>query len=67
MIMHKALHPGEDIDRLYTSRKEVGRGRTSIEDSVYIPIRRLEDYIKKRAKKDFYSDSKQPNRTITRK
>ena len=36
----------EDVDRLYTSRKEEGRGLTSIEDSVDASIR-LEDYIEK--------------------
>ena len=35
MTMHKALHPRDDIDRLYVSRKEGGRGQ------------RLEDYIGK--------------------
>ena len=34
MIMHKALHPRDDVDRLYVSRKEGGRGLASIEDSV---------------------------------
>ena len=34
MIMHKALHPRDDVDRLYVSRKEGGGGLTSIEDSV---------------------------------
>ena len=34
MTMHKALHPRDDVDRLYVSRKEGGRGLTSIEDSV---------------------------------
>ena len=45
--MHKALHPGHDIDRLYVSRKEGGRGLASIEDSVDASIQRLEDYIQK--------------------
>ena len=44
MTMHKALHPR---DRLYISRKEGGRGLTSIEDSVDASIQRLEDYIEK--------------------
>ena len=35
MTMHKALHPRDDIDRLYVSRKEEGRGQ------------RFEDYIEK--------------------
>ena len=34
MTMHKALHPRDNVDRLYVSRKERGRGLTSIEDSV---------------------------------
>ena len=45
MTMHKALHPRDDVDRLYVSRKEGGRGLTSIEDSVDASIQRLEDYI----------------------
>ena len=47
MTMHKALHPRDDVDRLYVSRKEGGRGLTSIEDSVDASIQRLEDYIEK--------------------
>ena len=43
--MHKALHPRDDVDRLYVSRKEGGRGLASIEDSVDVSIQRLEDYI----------------------
>ena len=30
MMMHKALHPRDDVDRMYVSRKERGRGHTSI-------------------------------------
>ena len=47
MTMHKALHPRYDVDRLYVSRKEEGRGLTSIEDTVDASIQRLEDYIEK--------------------
>ena len=47
MTMHKALHPRDDVDRLYVSRKEGGRGLASIEDSVDASIQRLEDYIEK--------------------
>ena len=47
MTMHKALHPRDDVDRLYVSRKEGGRGLASIEDSVDPSIQQLEDYIKK--------------------
>ena len=51
MTMHKALHPGDDIDRIYESRKEEERGFTSIEDSDNASIRRLEYYIEKRGGK----------------
>ena len=34
MTMHKTLHPRDDIDRLYVSRKEEERRHASIEDSV---------------------------------
>ena len=45
--MHKALHPRDDVDRLYESRKEGGRGLASMEDTVDASIQRLEDYIEK--------------------
>ena len=47
MAMHKALHPRNDVERLYVSRKEGGRGLTSIEDSVDASIQWLEAYIEK--------------------
>ena len=47
MTMHKALHPWDDVDRLYVLRKVGGRGLASIEDSVDASIQRLEDYIQK--------------------
>ena len=47
MAMHKALHLRDDVDKLYVSRKERGRGHASIEDSVDASIQRLEDYIEK--------------------
>ena len=47
MTMHKALHPRDDVDRLYVSRKEGGRGLASIEDTADASIQRLEDYIEK--------------------
>ena len=34
ITMHKAIHPRDDVDRLYVPRKEGGRGLASIEDSV---------------------------------
>ena len=47
MTMHKALHPRDDVDRLYVSRKGGGRGLASIEDTADALIQRLEDYIEK--------------------
>ena len=47
MTMHKLLHLRDDVDRLYVSRKEGGRGLASIEDTVDASIQRLEDYIGK--------------------
>ena len=34
MTMHKALHPKSNVDRLYISRNEGGRGLISIEDTI---------------------------------
>ena len=34
MTMHKALHPRDDIDRLYVSRKEEGKGHATIETAL---------------------------------
>ena len=45
--MHKALHPRDDVNRLYESRKEGGRGLDRIEDSVDASIQRLEDFMQK--------------------
>ena len=47
MTMHKALHPRDDVDKLYVSRKEGGRGFASSEDRIDVSIQRLEDYIEK--------------------
>ena len=47
MTMHKVLHPRDDVDRLYVSRKEGGRGLASIEDTVDASLQGLEDYIEK--------------------
>ena len=44
--MHKALHPRDNVDRLYVFRKEGGRGLTNTEDSIDASIQRLEAYIK---------------------
>ena len=47
MTMHKALHPRDNLDRLYVSGKEAGRRIASVEYSVDESIQRLEDYIGK--------------------
>ena len=47
MTMHKVLHPRDDVDRLYVSRKEGGRGLANIENSVDVSIQRFEEYIQK--------------------
>ena len=59
MTMRKVLHPGNDVERLYMSRRERGSGLASIEDSVDASIQRLEDYIKS-AEEDWL----QPPQTI---
>ena len=45
--MYKALHPRDDVDWLYVSRKWGRRRLASIEDSVDASIQRLEDYTEK--------------------
>ena len=47
MTIQKALHPRDDIDWLYLSRKEGGRGHARTVKSVDTWIQRLEDHIKK--------------------
>ena len=47
MSLHNALHPRDDVNSLYVSRKEGGRGLASIEDSVNTSIQRLKDYLEK--------------------
>ena len=59
MTRHKALHPKDDVDRLYVPRKEGGRGLDSIEGSVDTSIQRLEDYIEKTRKRTDYGHQKQ--------
>ena len=51
MTMHKALQPRDDVDRLYVSNKERGRGLARIEDIVDASIQRLKDYIEKHERK----------------
>ena len=45
--MHKILHPRDDRDRLYVSRKEGGRAIANIEDCAEATIQQLEEYTKK--------------------
>ena len=47
MTMHLALHPRDDINRLYMSKKEGGRGLASLEDCTDASIQGLEKYTKK--------------------
>ena len=47
MTMHKPLHSRDDVDRQYVSRKDGGKGHTSIEKSVDASIQRLKEYIEK--------------------
>ena len=58
MTMYKALHPRDDVDRLFVSRNGE-RGLVSIEDSVNTLIQRLEDYIEKARRMTDYSHQKQ--------
>ena len=62
--MHKALHPKDDVDRLYVPRKEGGRGLASIEDSVDASIQRLEDYIEKHERRLFTAIRNDMDNTI---
>ena len=45
--MQKALHPRDEVDRLYVPGKEGGGGLASIEDSVDTSIQQLENSIEK--------------------
>ena len=47
MTMHKGLHPSDDKDRLYVSRKEGERGLTNVKDCVDTSIN---DSLKKKKK-----------------
>ena len=73
MTMHKALHPRDDVNRQYVSRKDGGRGLAIIEDTVDASIQRLEDYIEKhergliRAIGNDYGNTIDDRMTITRK
>ena len=70
--MHKALHPRDDVDRLYVSRKKEGRGLPRIDDIVDASIQRLEGYIEKhdgrliRAMRNDSNNTMDNRMTITR-
>ena len=73
MTIHKVLRSRDDVNRLYVSRKERGRGFAIIEDSVDASTQRLVHYIEKRGGRLFTAtrnntDDTRINRTkITRK
>ena len=45
--MHKVLHPRDNMDRLYMTRKRGRRGLASLEDCVDVSIQGLDDYMQK--------------------
>ena len=47
MTMNGALLPREDLDRLYMTRKEGGRGWMSVEDVVKVKEHSMSDYLKR--------------------
>ena len=73
ITMHKALQTRDDVDILYESWKEGGRGLASTEDSVDTSIQWLEDYIEKRrgrlviATRNNTDNTRNNRTTITRK
>ena len=72
-MMNKALHPRDDVDRLYVLRKKRGIGLARIQDSINGLIKQLEDNIKTCGERLITAtrnnvDNKNINRTkITRK
>lgn len=46
MTMNGALHPRADVDRLYVSREDGGRGMMSVEEVVRLEECSLSDYLK---------------------
>ena len=52
ILMHKALHPGDGVDRLYLSRKDGRRRLASIEDNVDASIKNAKKFFKMRRKTD---------------
>ena len=46
LTMHKGLHPKSDVDRLYVSRKEEGKGLMSCESTIRSEENNLRWYLK---------------------
>ena len=73
MTLYKGLCPRDDVGRLYVSRREEGRGLTSIEDSVDVSRQRLKNYVQKRGgrliatTRNNTNDTRTSGMTITRK
>ena len=43
--MHKALHPRDDINKRYVSRKDGGRERDQVEDCADASTQGLKEYV----------------------
>ena len=52
MTMHGVFHPKLSTARLYTSRKEGGRGLHSIENVVHQEEQSLKSYVSRKAESD---------------
>ena len=65
--MHKALHPRDDVDRQYESRKEGGRGLARTEDSVETSLQQLEDYTEKRGERMITASRNNADNTKTKR
>ena len=63
MMIHKALYPRDDINKLYVSSNKREKGFTSIQDSFSASMRRFEEYIKK-CKEGLISGTKTIQTTI---
>ena len=45
LTMHNARHPKSNVDRIYSPRKEGGRGLLSVEDTINMVTLGLEEYV----------------------
>ena len=63
--MHIALHPRDDFDRLYVSRKAGEKGLVSIEENADASIQSLEDYIEKNGRRLITATKKNTNTNRT--